>query len=135
MLSKVHIVKGLSLGRAMSSKTPPVSSAAAAAAYGGLRLENQDDFRHMHGVNTVRETPNLIEPKYKQYSYSMAKNYDTHLLCDTVGERLNVLAREKPRDVGYKFALTQTSLSFAEIKQRVDELAQNFLQLGFKKGV
>jgi acyl-coenzyme A synthetase/AMP-(fatty) acid ligase len=36
--------------------------------------------------------------------------------------------------VAYKFCLTQTSITFGEVKQRIDELAQSLLSLGFKKG-
>jgi len=137
MLSKKSLIKSLGLNRALSSKTKPVS--AAAAPREGLRLDQEDhesihQRQQMFGINTVRVNPSLIEPKFKTFSYTMAKSYDTHLLCDTVGERLNALASEKPNDIGYKFCLTQTSLSFGEMKQRVDEMAQNFLELGFKKG-
>ncbi len=36
--------------------------------------------------------------------------------------------------MAYKFLLTRTSFTFKEVKQRVDEMAQNLLSLGFKKG-
>ncbi len=64
----------------------------------------------------------------------MSKTNNLHLLSDTVGDRLSVLARNKPNDIGYKFAMHQVGFKFGELKQRVDEFAQNLLQLGFVKG-
>lgn len=138
---RANLVKSLGLTRrALSSKTTPRSSTAAASQK-GLRINsnsifaNESDRVHATALsNTVREIEGIVEPKFQKFSFAMSRTHDTHLLCDTVGDRLAVLAREKPNDVGYKFSLTQTSLSFAEIKQRVDEMAQNFMKLGFKKG-
>lgn len=123
--------------RTLSSKTTPVSSAAA----GRLRLDSDHDHHDNELSNAqrakytpVRGNPGLVAPKYLTHSYTMSRPDDVHLLCDTIGDRVREMARERPSDVGYKFSLTQTSLTFGEIKQRIDELAQNFLQLGFKKG-
>lgn len=136
MLSKSTFVKSLSLTRALSSKTTPVSSAAAARE--GLRFDNQAAISHQDDhddpKSILRADPNLIKPKFKSFSYAIGKSNNTHLLCDTIGDRLKILANDRPSDVGYKFSLTKTGLTFGEIKQRVDEVAQNFLQLGFKKG-
>jgi acyl-CoA synthetase (AMP-forming)/AMP-acid ligase II len=82
----------------------------------------------------TRNTPKLVSPKYQKYSYAVSKTADLHLLCDTIGERLSTLAAEKPDHVAYKFCVTQTSLKFGEMKQRVDEMAQSLLSLGFTKG-
>jgi acyl-CoA synthetase (AMP-forming)/AMP-acid ligase II len=44
------------------------------------------------------------------------------------------MSTENPNNVAYKFCLTQTSLTFREIKQRIDEIGQSLLSMGFKKG-
>ena len=64
----------------------------------------------------------------------MTNANNLHLLCDTFDDRINILSKAKPNDVALKFCLTQTQFTFLEVKQRIDEIAQNFLDLGFKKG-
>ena len=90
--------------------------------------------KHTDNKYVVRDSYDLVSPKFKNYSYAQSTTSKLHLLCDTVGDRLNALASEKPDSVGYKFCLTQTSFTFREVKQRTDEIAQNLLSLGFKKG-
>jgi acyl-coenzyme A synthetase/AMP-(fatty) acid ligase len=82
----------------------------------------------------VRESYDLPDPKYKKFSYAVSQSANLHLMCDTIGERINVLAREKPDYVAYKFCLSQTGITFREVKQRIDEIVQNLLSLGFQKG-
>lgn len=104
-----------------------------------VRVSSGDDGEGGRGapkvacINTVREIPGLVQPKFSTHSYATSRAYDMHLMCDTVYERVNVMARARPNDVAYKFMLGQASLTFGELKHRVDELAQSFLQLGFKK--
>lgn len=82
----------------------------------------------------ARDSFKLIEPKYNKISYAVSNNTGLHLLCDTVSDRIDILAEQKPSNVCYKFCLTQQQFTFLEIKQRVTELAQNFLEIGFQKG-
>lgn len=81
----------------------------------------------------ITECPQLTKPKHLTHSYSVADNKGVRLLCDTVGERVDVLASTNPGDVAYKFCLTQQGFTFLEVKQRTDEIAQNLLNMGFKK--
>lgn len=82
----------------------------------------------------VRDQETLVNPKFLEYSYAVSNTTNLHLLCDTIGERIDTLAQAKPNDISYKFALTQTTFTFRELKQRVDELAQSFLNMGLQKG-
>lgn len=82
----------------------------------------------------LRGQKHLYNPKYEKYSYAISETGNLHLLCDTIGDRINTLAEKYPNDTCYKFSLTQSNLSFKEIKQRTDEIAQNLLSKGFKKG-
>ena len=66
--------------------------------------------------NTFRNDPGLIEPSYKKLSYANRNNTNQHLLCDTVGGRLEVLSRNKPNDVLFKFSTTQVTLKYGEMK-------------------
>lgn len=69
-------------------------------------------------------------------------NSPFHLITgQTIQDHLNSLASSKPNQVAYKFCASSSSsqitksLTFLELRQRVDELAQSFMQLlGLKKG-
>lgn len=84
--------------------------------------------------STFRNEPELIEPNYKKLSYAHSVTNNLHLISDTVGERLNALNQNRPNEIGYKFCLTQTNIKFNELHQRVNEISQNLLSMGFKKG-
>ena len=84
--------------------------------------------------SVLKSHQELHSLKYEKYSYAMSNSSNLHLLCDTLGDRINIFAEKLPNETCYKFSLTQTSLTFIEIKQRTDEIAQNLLNKGFKKG-
>jgi acyl-coenzyme A synthetase/AMP-(fatty) acid ligase len=84
--------------------------------------------------STLINESQLIEPNYKNFSYAHSVTNNLHLISDTVGDRLNVLNQLRPNEIGYKFCMTQTSIKFNELHQRVNEIAQNLLNMGFKKG-
>lgn len=94
------------------------------------RLSSSYNFKDF----VLKSHQELASPKYEKYSYAMSNSGNLHLLCDTLGDRMNIMAEKLPNETCYKFSLTQTSLSFREIKQRADEIAQNLLNKGFKKG-
>lgn len=84
--------------------------------------------------SAVIDCPHLPNPKHSTHSYAVSEYKNLRLLCDTVGDRIDTLANSVPNYTAYKFCLTQQAFSFIEIKQRTDEIAQNLLNLGFKKG-
>lgn len=53
---------------------------------------------------------------------------------DTIGDRVNKWATEKPNNVSYIFPHNRMRLTFLETQQRVHAIARNLLSLGFKKG-
>ena len=67
-------------------------------------------------------------------SYTTSDTKGFKLIGTTVDEALEKVARERPNDVAFKFCMFQRTLKFAEVKQRVDEMAQNLLSRGFQKG-
>lgn len=68
-------------------------------------------------------------------SYHANQGTHLHLAGQTMQERLDSIASSKPNEVAYKFCATQTSFTFLELKQRVDELAQSLMQqFELKKG-
>ena len=81
-----------------------------------------------------RDNSRLLTPAHSKLSYSVSESHGLHLLCDTIYERMSTAALEKPHNVCYKFALTGTSLTFGELKQRADQLAQSLLAMGYQKG-
>ncbi len=94
---------------------------------------------YSRGLNTaessaVIECARLQLPKHNKYSYANCEMKGLRLLCDTIGDRVEVCAATTPDLVAYKFFLTQQSFTFREIKQRTDEIAQNLLEMGFNKG-
>ena len=73
----------------------------------------------------------------KKFEYSYAYNQFSptmEMVGRTIGEQVSLMANERPTDIAMKFCLTQQTFSFLELKQRVDELAQNLLNMGFIKG-
>jgi hypothetical protein len=73
----------------------------------------------------------------KKFEYSYAYNQFSptmEMVGRTIGEQVSLMANERPTDIAMKFCLTQQTFSFLELKQRVDELAQNLLNMGFVKG-
>jgi hypothetical protein len=72
--------------------------------------------------------------KTSKQSYFLTDTAGLSLTCSNIGDRLRTIAKEKPNHLCYKFCLTQTSFTFLELDQRVDELAQSLNNIGFKKG-
>lgn len=90
--------------------------------------------RDVGSIGIYKDTSHLIDPKYSNLSYAMSNTNGLHLLCDSFADRIETMAKHRPNDVCYKFSLTQTQFTFLEMKQRCEEIAQNFLDMGFKKG-
>jgi acyl-CoA synthetase (AMP-forming)/AMP-acid ligase II len=71
-------------------------------------------------------------PSKLSYRHLEAGNYK--FLGATIYDRLEATASERPNDEAFKFSLTQTSFTYREVQQRIDEIAQNLLKHGFKRG-
>ena len=102
-----------------------------------LNIKNHFAYLNINRVKStgiVRDKSKLIKPNYNKLSYAIADTTNLSLLSDTLPDRVKTLAEEKPNNVCYKFSLTQTQFTFLEVKQRIDEIAQNFLDMGFQKG-
>lgn len=69
-----------------------------------------------------------------ELSYQSIEPKGMRLIGQTLYERLTNIARQQPNDVAYKFTLTHVTYTYGELKQRVDELAQSYLNMGFRKG-
>lgn len=93
-----------------------------------------NSFSKLNFLNRLQKQTSFFSAFYSDLSYSFISTTKLTLKSDTVGSRLISLAREKPNDVCFKFCLTKSSFTYKDIKQRVDEFAQNLLNLGFKKG-
>lgn len=70
-----------------------------------------------------------------EYSYANNQFGKLDIIGSTIGQRVDAMAVERPNETALKFCLTQQAFSFLELKQRVDELAQNLLNMGFTKGL
>jgi acyl-CoA synthetase (AMP-forming)/AMP-acid ligase II len=81
-----------------------------------------------------RQSSSISSPNSSKLSYQSNPSGDFHLVGQTIQERLDSISHSKPNEMVYKFCATQTSFTFLELKQRVDELAQSFMQLGLQKG-
>lgn len=86
------------------------------------------DFQGKGNLKSVQE------PISTKLSYKVTDNNGLHLIYDTIGDKIDLLAKTKPDKECYNFQFTNTRITFVELKQRVDELAQNLLNLGFSKG-
>lgn len=92
-------------------------------------------------VNETAQSPtiyrndlDLVDPAYKRYSYVYGKTERHHPLVDTIDQRMRTMAEQKPNDEAFKFMMSQVSMTFGEVKQRVDAVCGNLSSLGFRKG-
>jgi acyl-CoA synthetase (AMP-forming)/AMP-acid ligase II len=67
-------------------------------------------------------------------SYWNTESVNLKLIGATVNERLDAMANERPNSEAFKFSLTNTSYTYKELQQRVNEIAQNLLKHGYKRG-
>lgn len=88
----------------------------------------------IHREELENTLPNIIHPAHEKLSYKCTPNKGLHLLYETFGDRIDLLAKLKPNDECFIFPYSHRRLTFLELKQRVDEFAQNLLNLGFQKG-
>ncbi|CAF0718136.1 unnamed protein product [Brachionus calyciflorus] len=95
-------------------------------------------------LSTIRQTdsseiegtqlPHVIEPFHHKNSYRVTDSKGLALLYETLDSRMEILARVKPNDECFIFPYNHRRFTFSELKQQVDEFAQNLLNLGFQKG-
>jgi fatty-acyl-CoA synthase len=67
-------------------------------------------------------------------SYRHTDVGDLRLIGSTMYQRLEETVVVKPNSEAFKFCPTGESYTFKELKQRVDEVAQNLLKHGYKRG-
>ena len=100
-------------------------------------VQHQPSFSHHHDTtksSAVIDIPRLATPKHTKHSYSTSDTHGLRLLSDTIADRIDALALTSPHETAYRFCLTQQSITFADLKQRTDAIAQNLLHMGFSKG-
>lgn len=88
----------------------------------------------IHREELEDTVPNIIHPAHEKLSYRVTSNKGLHLLYETFSHRIDLLAKLKPNEECFIFPYNHRRLTFLELKQRVDEFAQNLLNLGFQKG-
>ena len=68
-------------------------------------------------------------------SYSSGKSeFFKNMIGQNIPDSLDKMVFQKPNDICFKFCLSQTALTYKEVKQRTNEFAQNLISLGFNKG-
>ena len=67
-------------------------------------------------------------------SYSTTTAKTVHLFGDTIGDLLEQRSLTNAADMLYGFPHQGVILTYGELSQRAEAVAQNFLNLGFKKG-
>jgi hypothetical protein len=76
--------------------------------------------------------PGVVVPNKLSYRSSDAEGI--RLIGSTLYQRLEETASVKPNGEAFKFCLTGESYTYKELKERVDEVAQNLLKHGYKRG-
>ena len=129
----VNHLKSLSLSaastRALSTHTPSIgitrpqssSSAASKTPSSTASFEQDEEYDHMKAYTDGK----------KSYTTSCS---EYHLVPSTIREVLEQSAKDHDRKMVYGFPHQGLNLSFSEVQQRVNLLAQNLLELGFRKG-
>lgn len=100
----------------------------------GSNLRNIKLLTNSRALSVTNRSSQQQPPLHKRLSYEFNQHGDLNMKPSTIGQSLTQMSLDKPNDVAYKFCLTQKSFTFLELKQRCDELAQNLLNMGFKKG-
>lgn len=104
-------------------------------AFFSLTNDNKEDLKRFKELNShSADYTKLIKSAHTELSYSVSEPHNMHLLCDTIYGRLSSTAMAKPDDICYKYSFTNTTLKFEELVERVDNLAQSLLNLGYNKG-
>jgi acyl-CoA synthetase (AMP-forming)/AMP-acid ligase II len=67
-------------------------------------------------------------------SYHLSDTTNQTLIGTTIGERLTLMAQQKPNDICYKYGATNSTVTFKELEQRAHELAQSLINMGFTRG-
>lgn len=101
----------IGITRPQSSKTPSPTTS----------FEQDDEYDHMKAYTDGK----------KSYTTSCS---EYHLVPSTIREVLEQAAKDHDRKMVYGFPHQGLNLSFSEVQQRVNLLAQNLLELGFRKG-
>ena len=82
---------------------------------------------------------NLDNVDHMQSATDLKKSYATtssryHLIPNTIREIVDQQAEDNAKRLVYAFPHQAVNLTFGDLKERVNLLAQNLLELGFKKG-
>lgn len=81
-----------------------------------------------------RDEPDLMKSLTdgkKSYATTSSK---LHLVPNTIGEIIEAQAEKSPNNLVYAFPHQGLNLTFSQVKQRINQIAQNLLEMGFKKG-
>lgn len=88
----------------------------------------------LNALANNRSTAIRLQSTDNKLSYAFNQYGKLDVIGTNIGAQLAQIAHLKPNDLAYKFCLTQQSFTFEELHQRVSELAQSLLSMGFKKG-
>lgn len=83
-------------------------------------------------LTTCEATQN--DPRLSHVFTQPSHDLGFQLSSKTLSESLHAIAAKRPKDVAFKFVAINKSITYLELQQRVDELAQSLLRLGFVKG-
>jgi len=88
--------------------------------------------------NQPQQTPNENDVNksktHPKLSYQSSTASTVHLFNDTIGGLIDLRSVTHGPQMVYALPHQGITLTYTELKQRVDVVAQNFLDLGFKKG-
>ena len=80
------------------------------------------------------EKKDLMKSKTNLRTSYATTTSDFNMVTETIGELIDQRSLSNASDMVYGLPHQNMFLKFGELKQRVDVLAQNYLDLGFKKG-
>ena len=106
--------------------------------------------RRLYGINKQQKLVQYLLNRLRKHSYTTAASTssdsrkklsyrnsevgDLRLIGATVYDRVELAAEQRPNETAFKFCLTQESFTFSDLKQRIDEIAQNLLKYGYRRG-
>ena len=100
--------------------------------------KNSNKTYSIQAQETRAQLPNendiLKSKTHKKISYQSSTANGVHLFNDTIGGLIDQKSMLNGPQMVYALPHQGIALTYTELKQRVDVIAQNFLDLGFKKG-
>lgn len=104
----------------------------------GFKIINKNELsilKRSLGTDSTSNESIIRSYTNKNLSYATTSNINYNLIPDTIGDLIEKRVKESPNNICYIFPHNDgLSLSYLEVSQRINTMANSLLKIGFKKG-